>query len=237
VHKFFLPEEEVALITARRGRAHICDSIAPGRAALLVIDMQNYFVEPGQQGEVPAARDIVPNINRLAQQFRRTGGLVAWVQNTTTGTRADWSVVHDVMATPERRDTRMAAMEMGSHGYNLWPEMDAQTGDLRVPKTRYSAFIQGSSDLHSILRSRNIDTLVITGTATNVCCESTFRDAMMLNYRVAIVSDGTATYNDEIHASSLLALYRTFGDVLTTEQTLAALSVGTGSVFNVVAAE
>src|SRR5690606_6322705 len=149
----------------------------------------------------------------------------------------DRSVVNNVMATPDRRDTRMDAMQLGSHGYDLWPAMDARAEELRVPKTRYSAFIQGSSELDSILRSRDIDTLVITGTATNVCCESTARDAMMLNYRVAMVSDGTATYNDAFHASSMLALYRTFSDVLTTEQALAALSVDAGGASHVIAAE
>jgi ureidoacrylate peracid hydrolase len=226
MHIFTLPEKELALSIARRGRPHVCDTIAPARAALLVVDMQNYFMEPGQQGEVPAARDIVPNINRLAREFRASGGLVVWVQNTTTGTRDNWSVVHDVMATPERRDTRLAAMEEGAHGYDLWPQMDAQPGDLRITKTRYSAFIQGSSDLEAALRSRGIDTVVVTGTVTNVCCEATARDAMMLNFRVAVVSDGTASYDDEFHASSLIALYRTFSDVLTTDETVAALRRG-----------
>jgi ureidoacrylate peracid hydrolase len=236
MHSFSLPESEVALITARRGKPHICGAITPASAALLVIDMQNYFLEPGLQGEVPAARAIVPNINRLAEGFRESGGLVIWIQNTTTGTRDNWSVVHDVMATPDRRDTRMAGMEVGSHGYALWPKMHARPEDIRLPKTRYSAFIQGSSDLEQVLQSRGIDTLVITGTVTNVCCESTARDAMMLNYRVAVVSDGTASYNDDFHASSLIALYRTFSDVLTTDQTLAALAASSGNALQATAA-
>ena len=88
---------------------------------------------------------------------------------------------------------------------------------------RYSAFIQGSSDLAAALRERDIDTVLITGCVTNVCCESTARDAMMLNFRTVMVSDGNAAVTDQEHANSLIAFYLNFGDVLTTDESVEAL--------------
>ena len=92
--------------------------------------------------------------------------------------------------------------------------MDARPDDIYVEKHRFSAFIQGSSDLDGILREHGVDTVLITGTVTNVCCESTARDAMMLNYKVVMVSDGNAAENDEEHNATLRAVYLTFGDVM-----------------------
>jgi ureidoacrylate peracid hydrolase len=95
--------------------------------------------------------------------------------------------------------------------------------DLIVVKNRYSAFIQGSSNLEQVLRERGIDTVLITGTVTNVCCESTARDAMMLDYRVVMVSDGNASLTDEEHAASLNNFLIFFGDVMTTDEAAARL--------------
>ena len=75
----------------------------------------------------------------------------------------------------------------------------------------------GSSDLHAILQERGIDTLIVTGTATQVCCESTARDAMMLNYKVFFIADGNATFNDDEHNATLSAMAHTFCDVIDTD--------------------
>ena len=74
----------------------------------------------------------------------------------------------------------------------LWPGLDVLLGDEMVPKYRFSAFLPGASDLPARLRARGFDTVLITGTVTNVCCESSARDAMMTNFRVVMVSDGNA---------------------------------------------
>jgi ureidoacrylate peracid hydrolase len=93
-----------------------------------------------------------------------------------------------------------------------------------VKKTRFGAFVQGSSKLHEILQARGIDTLIITGTATNVCCESTARDAMMMNYKVVFVSDGTATWTDDEHNAALGILLAQFCDVMSTDEVVDRLS-------------
>jgi nicotinamidase-related amidase len=213
MHKIAISEAARNRMTARTGKAHPFDEIDPRKAALVVIDMQNYFCKPGHQGEVPASREIVPNINRLGADLRRRGGLVVWVRN---GTRD----------TPDRCERRYAAMDVDGDGYAYWHGNDIRPEDAQVTKTRYSAFIQGSSDIERLLRDRGIDTLLITGTATNVCCESSARDAMMLNFKVVMVSDGLATHNDEEHNAALSIFYGLFGDVQTADEAIESLARG-----------
>jgi ureidoacrylate peracid hydrolase len=226
MHKIALSDAAHARMTARTGKAHPFDAIDPRKAALIVIDMQNYFCKPGHQGEVPASREIVPNINRLAAELRRRGGLVVWVRNGTRDTRESWSNYHDHLHTPDRCERRYAAMDVDGDGYAYWHANDIRPEDAQLTKTRYSAFIQGSSDIEPRLRERGIDTILVTGTATNVCCESTARDAMMLNFRVVMVSDGTATHNDDEHNAALSIFYGLFGDVQSTDEAVASLARG-----------
>ncbi len=215
MHASHIPPDVVERVVRRRGRAHIHDDLIAARTALIVVDMQNAFM-PGPLAHAPCdmAPKIAPALNALAQVVRETGGLVVWIQTACTdGDRIAWSVAHD-MVRPERAQMRFRALARGSQGYALSPLMDARPDDLYVEKHRYSAFIQGSSDLDAILRAKGIETLLVTGTVTNVCCESTARDAMMLNYKVVMVSDCNAADNDEDHNASLRAIYLTFGDVM-----------------------
>jgi ureidoacrylate peracid hydrolase len=92
--------------------------------------------------------------------------------------------------------------------------------DLRAQKITYSAFIQGSSDLDAQLRRRGIESLLIAGTATNVCCESNARDAMMLDYRVIMLSDANAANTPEEHVAALNTLALYFADVMTVDEAL-----------------
>jgi len=97
-------------------------------------------------------------------------------------------------------------------------------GDLRVAKNRYSAFIK--NDFEKTLQQRGIDTLLIAGTKTNVCCECTARDAMMLDYKVVLLSDWTAALSDEEQRATLENVIQQFGDVLTANEALTLLDVG-----------
>jgi ureidoacrylate peracid hydrolase len=226
MHKTAISEAVLERVRTRVGRLHRFDAIEPRRAALLIIDMQNYFVKPGHQGEVPLARAIVPNINRLAAELRRRGGHVVWIRNGTAGTRQSWSNYHDGLMTPERMLRRYEAMEEDHDGFEFWRENDIRPEDACLTKTRYSAFIHGSSDVERHLRERDIDTVLIAGTATNICCESTARDAMMLNFKTVMVSDGLAAYSDEEHNASLSALYGQFADVQTVDEVLQSFDRG-----------
>jgi ureidoacrylate peracid hydrolase len=226
MHKIAITQSTLDRMTIRMGKPHPFDSIDPQKTALLVIDMQNYFVKPGHQSEVPLAREIVPNINRLAAELRGRGGHVVWIRNGTNGTRESWSNYHGYLQKPERAERRLKAMDIGEDGYEYWSGNDIRPEDAQITKKRYSAFIQGSSDIERHLRDRHIDTLLITGTATNVCCESTARDAMMLNFKVIMVSDGLATHTDEEHNATLSNFYGQFGDVQTVDDAVQSLERG-----------
>jgi ureidoacrylate peracid hydrolase len=223
MHRYVVPEAVKERVLLRQGKFLSHDTIDAGRAALVVVDMQNYFVAEGFPLEVPLARAIVPNINRMAKAMRAAGGTVVWIQTTSAGALESWGNLHKHMLTPERSQKRLAGLDEASEGFKLYPPLEPAPTDLRVKKLKYSAFIAGSSDLDAQLKSRGIDTLLITGTVTNVCCESTARDAMMLDYRVIMLSDGNASLTDEEHAASLNNFLIFFGDVMSTDEAAARL--------------
>jgi len=226
MHKTGVSKASIDRMQKRLGKLHPFDVIDPRKTALLVVDMQNYFVKQGHQSEIAGAREIVPNINRLAAELRHRGGHVVWIRNTTNDTRQSWSHYHEFLQTPEHAERRLQSMEIGADGYEYWHLNDIRPEDAQITKKRYSAFIQGSSDIERHLRDRGIDTVLITGTATNVCCESTARDAMMLNFKVVMVSDGLATHSDEEHSATLSNFYGQFGDVQTVDEAIQSLDRG-----------
>jgi ureidoacrylate peracid hydrolase len=218
-----IPDELIEHANKVRGRLHLWDQFPGSKTALVVVDMQNYFVAPAFPAEVAAARDIVPSINRLARAVRANGGRVIWIMNTTSGTWESRSVRHEFHS-PERAKIRMEAMELDADGFQLWPELDVRPEDTRLLKRRYSAFLQGSSDLPSDLRDNGIDFVLIAGTYTNVCCQTSAQDAMMLNFRTVMVSDCNAGSSPEAHAGALNNFFKFFGDVLTADEVIARLS-------------
>ncbi|MGH6980188.1 MAG: isochorismatase family protein [Stellaceae bacterium] len=220
MHKIAIPESAVAGAMQQRGKLNRYDKIVGPQTALAVIDLQNVFMEQGAPVEVPAAREIVPNVNRLAAAVRKAGGKVVWIQMTLNDQEKGWSVFFE----GERRREAFKDMQRGSHGHALWPTLDIKADDLIVEKRRYSAFIQGSSNIDQILRGFGIDTVLITGTLTNVCCESSARDAMMLNYKIVFVSDANAAITDAEHNATLGTILRVFGDVATTDETMSRLA-------------
>ena len=225
MHKIEIPDHIVARVLKRQGRWNVHDDVPARETALVVVDMQNYFMAPGQQVEIPAAREIVPNINRLAAALRAAGGLVVWIRTISNeDSLKNWSHFHDVLNTPERKARRMEAMRDGAFGAELWQGLDVREGDLIVKKTRYSALIQGSSDLEVQLRARGITAVWIGGTSTNTCCESTARDAMLLNFRTTMVSDANADHTDAEHNATLINFCINFGDVASTDDLVARLA-------------
>ena len=131
------------------------------------------------------------------------------------------------ISTPEGRAKRAAAMSENTRGHELWPTLEVRPDDEIVKKYRFSAFLPGASDLPDRLRARGFETVLITGTVTNVCCESSARDAMMTNFRVVMVSDGNAAMTQAEHEASLIAFYLTFGDVMDTDMLVRRLSGAT----------
>jgi len=224
MHNYVVPASVKDRVVSRMGKLLAHDSIEADHTALIVIDMQNYYCAPGFPQEVPMAREIVPNINRLAEALRAAGGAVAWIQMTAIGALEHWANYQTRMLTPDRQKKRIAGLDEASEGFKLFSELAVLPGDLRVKKNNYSAFIPGSSDIDAKLKARAIDTVLIAGTATNVCCESTARDAMMLNYKVIMVSDSTAAFTDEEHAGSLNTFMLFFGDVMSTNEAIGRMA-------------
>lgn len=224
MHKVNIPEWVLDRVKSARGKLHVFDDLNPRTTALLVIDMQNAFMMDGVAHSLSIeARAIVPNVNRIAAALRSTGGVVAWIQNVDTEeSHTSWSIYRKLL-TPERRERRTEAMREGSVGHELWAELDVRPSDLLLKKERFSAFIQGSSGLEQQLRARGIDTVVVTGTDTGVCCESTARDAMMRNFQTIMVSDANASRTDDEHNAALSAFYRNFGDVMSTDELIGYL--------------
>ncbi len=217
MHKIEIPQSVIDRVIARRGKEHVYDDLDPARTALVVVDMQNAFMLPGVAfAEIKEAPEIVPNINLLARALRGAGGTVVWIVTTyTPAIDTEWSI-HYRLVNRAHGAMRNAALTKGSKRHAIWAGLEVEPGDPIVEKTRFSAFIQGSSALDATLKARGIDTLLIAGTVTGVCCESTARDAMMLNYRVIMVTDGNAAYSDEEHNHALTAFYASFGDIMPT---------------------
>jgi ureidoacrylate peracid hydrolase len=230
MHRLGIRQEIIERVMRRRGRLHLFDRLEARATALLVIDMQNTFVAPGAPAEVPAARDIVPAINRLAAALRSLGGRVIWIThaNSRDARGSDWDGFFNTFVAAEARRRTLESLAPGGEGQKLWPALIPAPDDLFLFKNRYSALIPGASQLERILRSLGIRTLLISGTKTNVCCESTARDAMMLDFDVVMVADACAALSDEEHRATLETMIQQFGDVLGVDEVLALLSPHAG---------
>jgi ureidoacrylate peracid hydrolase len=212
-------------ILAAAGRtAPFIDRLDPRRTAHLVIDMQHGFMAPGAPVEVPHARGVVDEINRISRALREAGGLNVFVLYTSPEPGdASWSQFAARMGAAAAA-AHDAAFTRGAPLWQLWDGLEVAEGDLKVEKRRFSAFVQGSSDLHYILQARGIDTVIVTGTLTNCCCEATARDAMQLNYRVVFVPDATAASTDAEHAATLHTMGRIFADLMTVDEIVAMVA-------------
>jgi ureidoacrylate peracid hydrolase len=215
MHSSVIFPSVIERVAQRRGGLRVFGSLDPSKTAHVVVDLQNGFMAPGAIAEIATAREIVPTVNRISQALRDAGGLVVYIQNTFDDVAVrTWSTYFEHFCTPARRQRMIEAFTPGAEGHALWPGLDVQPEDLQVRKRRFGAFAPGASDLHEILQDRGVDTLIVTGTASQVCCESTARDAMMLNYKVFFVADGNATFNDQEHNATLSAMAHTFCDVV-----------------------
>src|SRR6516165_7524649 len=150
-----IPEAIARGVIERRGTKHSYADLDPAHTALVVIDLQHAFMNDAVGfSAVPAARE--------------TGGGVFWIKMThDERCFSEWSVAYE-LPTPEYRAKRIAALSEGTLGHELWPELEVRPEDEIVKKYRYSAFMPGTSDLADRLRSRGFDTVLITGTVTNV---------------------------------------------------------------------
>jgi ureidoacrylate peracid hydrolase len=227
MHKIDIPAEIVARAMRARGRDHIFERIDPARTAHIVVDLQNGFMAEGAPVEVPMAREIVPNVNRICAALSEAGGANFFLRYTCDAAEPQpWTTRYNAYLSAERSAAHKDTFRRGAEPWQLWPLLDVRPNDLIVDKTRFSAFVPGTCPLHDMLQARGIDTLIITGTLTNVCCESTARDAMQRNYQVIFVADGNAALSDAEHNATLCNMATLFADVMTTEEILTVLAAG-----------
>ncbi len=210
------PQYVIDRVLAKRGKLAVFDTFEAKKTALLVIDMQNFYV-----GEIASVVGIIPNINRLAAALRDKGGLVVWVGMSAghAGT-SDWSIYHDYFFTPEKGANHRDQLSPGHEGHKFHKDLDIRDTDEIVYKNRFSPFIAGASNIEQVLALHDIENLVVAGTATNMCCESAARDAMMRDFKVIMVADANGARYEEDHLAGLTSFYQSFGDVRTTDEVL-----------------
>jgi nicotinamidase-related amidase len=214
-HPSGIPEAIVRKVVARRGRLHAFESIDPATTALVVIDLDVASV-----GNDPNCVAMIPRVNRLAADVRTAGGVVAWVLS-----RMERMPRHFRAILGDETATRYF-----SHGHDdgpgteLWPDLRVEEHDLTAVKSGASAFFPGKCNLKAQLDARGIDTVVIAGTGTNICCESSARDAAELEYKVILASDLLAGHAHGLHEATLATFYRIFGDVRPGEEIIALLA-------------
>jgi ureidoacrylate peracid hydrolase len=231
MHPFIIPDAVKQTLIARRGKVDVFDALDAAKTVLLVIDMQRGFLEPGAPSEVAQARTIVPNINRLAAQLRRLGGLVAFSRaQFGRGEDEGWPSFFDHVVAPALSERIFEALAEGSPNGELWPDLAVAPGDIIFPKRRYSAFARHGSDIETALVERGIDTVLVAGTMTNFCCDSTARDAMQLGYKTIMISDANAARSDAEHSAALLTFLVGFGDVRPADEIIALLERGAAGV-------
>jgi ureidoacrylate peracid hydrolase len=167
----------------------------------------------------------VPNTNRLAAAVRQVGGDVIWVVSIFEhhGGRSDWENFFRNIVAAEVRERTMQCMAPGGDGTQLWHELEARPDDIHLVKNRYGCLSPSASQLERVLRSRAIEYLLIAGTKTNVCCETTTRQAFDMDFSPILVEDCCAALSDREHLATLENVIQQFGDVMTTAEVLARL--------------
>jgi nicotinamidase-related amidase len=188
-------------------------TVDPRTTALVVVDMQNAFVAEAGTYETPGARTMLPELGALIEFARERSMPVIWTQSDHA---APYSGIM-LEKFPTIREDRI--LWRGEQSFELYADMpQPREGEYRIVKHKYDAFFE--TDLDAILRNLRVATVIIAGTATNVCCESTARSAFYRDYQVAFPSDANASFDVAMHEASLKTIDMFFGRVMTTVELL-----------------
>jgi ureidoacrylate peracid hydrolase len=201
--------------------------LSHGRAALLVIDVQREYFDPQGPAFVEHAGDIVTNVNRLIDMFRRHDLPIVFLKHMNRADGSDAGRMGD-FSSPDEEDSFVE----GTARVEFIPELHALPGDTVVVKRRYSGFL--GTDLEAILRTAGVRAVVVTGLMTSFCCETTARDAHGRDYEVLFVADanegpdlegpdGELVRHDAVLHNTLTALAAGFAEIVTTDELLARL--------------
>lgn len=199
------------------------EKVNPRHTALVIIDMQNDFIADegliAREGrDVSQAKEMAKHLPELIKTARAAGVFVVFVRNVYTSDHNFY--LSDVWLEQAARKraggyTRIPVCEAGSWGGDFYGEVRPQPHDPIVTKHRYSAFY--NTDLETILRANGIRTVVLTGVVTNVCVETSAREAFVRDYYVVVVRDGTAAYVQADHDMTLNNIDRFFGETASIE--------------------
>ncbi|MFH2054613.1 MAG: isochorismatase family protein [bacterium] len=181
------------------------------KAALLVIDMQNQFAHPDGEIYLNESRHLVKRIVRLCNLFREQQRPVIYTRHQHAADNSDLGMM----------DTWWSGSHIfaGSWNSEIIEKLTPQATDIMISKNRYSAFL--GTNLEQMLKEHAVSELVITGVMTNLCCETTAREAFMRDYAVYFCLDGTTTISEEMARGTIQNLAYGFAYIVTAAQILA----------------
>ena len=171
----------------------------PDNSALLVLDMQSYFLENHSHAFVPSGKTILPRLCRLSEEYfvRKLPVVFTRHVNTTEDALLMASWWRELILPDEPLS-------------QIVPELKSTQGNL-IEKSQYDAFL--NTGLEKLLKEKGIKQVVIGGVMTHLCCETTARSAFMRGFEVFFLVDGTATYNESFHQASLINLSHGFAEI------------------------
>ena len=202
-------------------------AVVPKNTALVNVDMQNCFVH-GYPISAPDGLELQQRINGLAEICRLAGITVIHTSHVVRADGSNAGVMGEIL--PPVAD---GVINKGAESAALHDGLTVEEGDILLDKPRFGAF--HGTDLELILRSRGIDTIIVTGIATNVCCETTAREANVRDFHVFFLSDGTSTFaigdltKEEIQKASCTTLGALFAQVITVDEMIAKIDTARGA--------
>jgi ureidoacrylate peracid hydrolase len=219
--------DAAAALSSRPLLVGVEQKVAPEHTALVVVDVQNDFCAPGgmmdrEGNDLEAVQEMAGALPRLIEEARTAGVLVVFVRNVyNTEPNRYLSDVWLEQAARQRKGsyTVSAVCAPDSWEGDFYGDVQPLPGEPVVTKHRFSSF--HNTDLETILRARSIRTVVLAGVASNVCVETSAREAFVRDYYVVFLSDGTATYSDAAHEATLRVIDQFFGQVARIEDVIA----------------
>lgn len=187
-------------------KTHYPFSLDLSKTALLVLDMQEIFLNKNSHAFIPSSPNIIANIQKLVSDFYFHDRMVIFTRHLTSENEQD--VMRRWWRNPIQESDPMSEIA------NI---LDTSKGKI-LQKNQYSAFF--STDLKSILQKNNIKQVIITGVMTHLCCETTARDAFMHGFEVFFALDATAAYTEKLHLGTLCSISHGFGKCLSTQKIL-----------------
>lgn len=199
----------------------------PARSAVVVVDMQKVFCEPDGALYVKHTASIIEPIQTLTEAARSAGLPVVYLRHIVRGDGSDTGRMRDLYPNVDQ------ILARSEPDVEVIDALKPHPGDIVIDKLFYSGF--HNTDLDTVLRARDVDTIIVCGTVTNVCCETTIRDGVHREYKVIALSDANAAMDypdlgfgpisaEEVQRTSLTTIAYEFGEVTTTADVIGRIA-------------